>query len=475
MFKYHTHNNYKKQFLVTFVVLLMSLLLLIQGVFAQASIEEANSIVEVSDAILKIEYNSTDLDAGIQIFLDADEWESMEVLDPSGEVVFRNVVQGKFADQGGTELFLESAEPELSELPFDKFLERFPEGIYEIRGIGLGGEEYIGEAILTHNVPDGPVLISPLEGGRLQDLNNTVVTWESVDNPNDSLIIAYQVLVVQVDSSSTALPKVSLDIMMPPTAKSMLVPPGFLLPNTEYEWEVLAIEESGNQTLSSSFFKTAPIENQTDNTFIFMPNIDPSTFVTVSNPYLPFPLGTRYIYEVKTEDNTEHIEVFNTGETKEIMGITTVVVRDIVTEEGELIEDTLDFYAQDKEGNVWYFGEEVKNYEGGELKDNAGSWIAGVNGAVPGIIMPANPQVGDTYRQEYYLGEAEDMGQIANLSGAITVPYGSYEDLIIIAEWNPLEPGVIEHKYFAKGIGLVAAEKVEGGSEREELVEILQD
>ncbi len=463
--------------MVAFAVSAMSCVLLsAQVVLAQVSTEEASSVVEVSDAIIRIEYNATDLDAGIQVFLDADEWESIEVLDTNGEVIFRSVVQGKFAEQGGTELFLESAEPEFSELPFDEFLERFPEGTYKVRGIGLGGEEYVGEAILTHNVPDGPVLVSPLEGGRLQDPNNTVVTWEPVDDPNGSPIIAYQVIVVQVDSSSDALAKVSLDVIMPPTTTSMLVPPGFLLPDTEYEWEVLAIEESGNQTLSASFFTTTPaLEEQTAAVFISMPSLDPSKFVTVNNPYLPFTLGARYIYEVQAEDATERIEVFNTGETKEIMGITTIVVRDIVTEEGELVEDTIDFYAQDIEGNVWYFGEEVKNYEDGEFTDNEGSWIAGVDGAVPGIIIPADPQVGDTYRQEYYLGEAEDMGQIVDLSGSITVPYGSYEDLIVIAEWNPLEPGVIEHKYFAKGIGLVAAEKVEGGSEREELVEVLQE
>ena len=213
-------------------------------------------IVPIADARLKIESNATDFDAGIQVFIDADPWRLMEIFDPMGKRIFRSSTKGRFAKQGGTELFMESAEPEFSELPFEEFLERFPEGKYRFRGIGLEGEIFDGSATLTHNVPDGPVLVSPLEGGPLQDPNNTVVEWEPVLPPNGSSIIAYQVLVVQTDTSFPALPKVTLDVMMPANATSLAVPPGFLLPDTEYEWEVLAIEESGNQTLSSSFFTT---------------------------------------------------------------------------------------------------------------------------------------------------------------------------------------------------------------------------
>jgi Fibronectin type III domain len=115
-----------------------------------------------------------------------------------------------------------------------------------------------GVAMLTHNIPEGPHLVSPLDGGPLQDPNNTTLVWEPVPPPNGSPIIAYQVLVVNPNSGLPALPKVTLDIHMPPTATSLVVPPGFLRPDTEYEWEVLAIEAGGNQTLSSSFFKTMP-------------------------------------------------------------------------------------------------------------------------------------------------------------------------------------------------------------------------
>jgi hypothetical protein len=161
-------------------------------------------------------------------------------------------------DQHKITVYLESAEPEFSALPLEAFLERFPEGNYRFRGKGLEGERFVGTATLTHNLATGPVLVSPLEGEGLVDPNDAVVMWEPVEDPNGSPIIGYQVLVVQLESGFPAIPKVTLDIMMPATATSVRVPPGFLLPDTEYEWEVLAIEASGNQTLSSSFFKTAP-------------------------------------------------------------------------------------------------------------------------------------------------------------------------------------------------------------------------
>lgn len=214
--------------------------------------------VELSDARLKFEINATDEDGGIQVFIDADPWKWIAIFDPSGKMIFRSIASGSIRKQGGTELFLESGEPEFSEVSLEELLERFPEGEYRFRGRGLEGERLFGTATLTHNIADGPVLVSPLEGEGPVDPNNTVVMWDPVDAPNGSPIVGYQVLVVQPESGLPAIPKITLDVMMPATATSMAVPPGFLLPDTEYEWEVLAIEASGNQTLSSSFFRTAP-------------------------------------------------------------------------------------------------------------------------------------------------------------------------------------------------------------------------
>jgi hypothetical protein len=145
-------------------------------------------------------------------------------------------------------------------------------------------------------------------------------------------------------------------------------------------------------------------------------------------------------------------------------------VRDTVTEDGEVIEDTFDWFAQDRDGNVWYLGEDTKEFEDGELVSTEGSWEAGTKGAQPGIIMQASPQVGVGYRQEYFPGEAEDLAEVLRLDGKATVPFGSFEDLLVIEEWNPLEPKVIENKYYARGIGVVLEEQVKGGSERVELI-----
>lgn len=206
---------------------------------------------------MKFEINSTDGDGGIQVFLDADPWKSMSIFDPDGDQVYTTSTSGSVGELGGTELFLESGEPPFDELPLDELLELLPEGEYKFRGRGIEGERFVGSAQLTHNLPAGPKLVSPLDGGPAQDPDNTTVIWETVGPANGSPIIGYQVLVVQPDTGLTALPKVTLDVMMPPTATSLAVPPGFLQPDTEYEWEVLAIEEGGNQTLSSSFFTTS--------------------------------------------------------------------------------------------------------------------------------------------------------------------------------------------------------------------------
>ena len=212
--------------------------------------------VELDDARMKFEINATDGDGGIHVFIDGEQWSWVAIFDPGGRRMLTSRTSGAMALQGGTELFLESAEPTFDELPLEELLQRFPEGKYRFRGEDLDGNRLVGTAILTHNLPDGPNLVSPLEGDPAQDPESTTLEWEPVAPANGSPIIGYQVLVVQEDTDLPALPTIALDIIMPPTATSLTVPSGFLQPDTEYEWEVLAIEESGNQTLSSSFFVT---------------------------------------------------------------------------------------------------------------------------------------------------------------------------------------------------------------------------
>ncbi len=205
----------------------------------------------------------------------------------------------------------------------------------------------------------------------------------------------------------------------------------------------------------------------------YNPVINPANFVAeVDNQYFPLTPGTTFIYEGETEDGTERNEVYITHQTKEILGITCIVVSDRVWVDDELVEETSDLYAQDKDGNVWYFGEDSKEYEDGAVISTEGSWKAGVDDAKPGIIMKANPQVGDSYRQEYYEDEAEDMGEVLSLSESVTVPYGSYQKCLKTKDWTPLESDVIEHKYYAPGVGFVKEIMVEGGSETIELIAI---
>lgn len=205
----------------------------------------------------------------------------------------------------------------------------------------------------------------------------------------------------------------------------------------------------------------------------YSPNIDPANFVAkVDNEYFPLKPGTTYVYEGKTEEGTERNEVTVTGDTRQVMGVDCTVVWDRVWVDGKLAEGTYDWYAQDKAGNVWYFGEDSKEYENGKVVSTKGSWEAGVDGAKPGIIMQADPRVGETYRQEYYEGKAEDMAKVLSLNESATVPYGSYDHLLLTKDWNPLEPGVVEQKYYARGVGNVLEVGVKGNSDRVELIEV---
>jgi hypothetical protein len=218
----------------------------------------------------------------------------------------------------------------------------------------------------------------------------------------------------------------------------------------------------------------APLSTTTEP---YAPVIDPANFVAVvDNPYMPLKPGATFIYEGLTEKGNEHVEVSVLSDTKIIMGVACVVVLDTVTVDGQLEEQTWDWYAQDKQGNVWYFGEDSKEYnKDGSVASTKGSWEGGVDGALPGIVMQANPVVGQTYRQEYYKGQAEDWATVLSLTESISIPVGSYTDVLMTNEWAGLDtPPVYEHKYYAKGIGFMMTKYVEGGFELK-LIEIRQE
>src|SRR5215217_8373762 len=205
----------------------------------------------------------------------------------------------------------------------------------------------------------------------------------------------------------------------------------------------------------------------------YAPKIVPSDFTTrIENKYFPLKPGTTFVYRGKTEDASEGDTVHVTSDTKNVMGVECVVVDDRVTEDGELTEQTYDWYAQDAKGNVWYFGEDSKEYENGKVKSTEGSWEAGKHGAKPGIIMPASPKVGETYRQEYLKGIAEDMARPVKLDGSTTVPYGTFHNVLVTDEWTPLEKNVAEQKYYAPGVGNVLELATRGPKERLELIDV---
>ena len=201
----------------------------------------------------------------------------------------------------------------------------------------------------------------------------------------------------------------------------------------------------------------------------YNPTIDPADFVAeINNPLLPFMPGTRFVYR----GGDETIEVTVTSDTRLILGVTTRVVRDVATVNGEVVEDTFDWYAQDVAGNVWYFGEDTREYEGGVVVGTEGSWEAGVDGAKAGIVMHAiQPAAGLPYRQEYYACEAEDMAEVVSLDNAVTVPFGSFSGCLKTREFTPLEPEANEHKFYGPGVGLLLEIDIATG-DRMELVSI---
>jgi hypothetical protein len=209
----------------------------------------------------------------------------------------------------------------------------------------------------------------------------------------------------------------------------------------------------------------------------YNPVINPSDFVgKIDNPFSPMSPGQVYHYRTIIGSDSTADDLAVIAPTKSIMGVTCTIVWDRSYDVSDnLTEETFDWYAQDKHGNVWYFGEDAKEFAHGKVISTEGSWQAGVDDAKPGIVMPPNPVVGDTYRQEYSAGIAEDMTLILSTTESATVPYGSYTNCVKTQDWTPLHPNIIENKWFARGVGWVSMKMAQGGDERLELVSITTD
>lgn len=188
-------------------------------------------------------------------------------------------------------------------------------------------------------------------------------------------------------------------------------------------------------------------------------SLTPADFVAaVDNPYFPLVPGTKWVYEARLEDgSTESNEVEVLTEMQVVNGVTATVIRDTVFTQGQLIEETIDWYAQDKDGNVWYLGEAVDNYKNGVVVDHKGSWEWGEDGALPGLIMWADPSahLNEEYYQEYYAGQAEDKGQVLSVDEKVTVPFGAYENAVKTYDFSTADPDLKENKFYAAGIGTI--------------------
>jgi hypothetical protein len=199
----------------------------------------------------------------------------------------------------------------------------------------------------------------------------------------------------------------------------------------------------------------------------YEPHLDPKDFsLVIDNPYYPLPVGRTWVYKGIRDGQTQTDTVRVTSRTKVVAeGITARVVSDVATHGSTLLERTADYFAQDKQGNVWYLGENTTAYLPNGHKDHSGSWEAGVHDAEPGIIMLADPEIPDSYRQEYLKGQAEDTAWIINRGGSITVPFGTVHRVLTSLEFARIEPHVVDRKIYGPGIGIVSETALTGPQE----------
>lgn len=241
---------------------------------------------------------------------------------------------------------------------------------------------------------------------------------------------------------------------------------------TKHTWILLSLPAialiAGTFALAA---RTSPAAIKRD----YSPTIDPKSFGgPVDNRYFPLKPGRKLQYRGVAEDGKtpQTDEAVVTRRTKLILGVKCVAVRDTVSSHGKPVERTYDFYAQDSKGNVWYFGEDSRSYKNGRFVKAGDSWESGVDGAKPGIIMEAHPKRGDSYRQEYYPGHAQDEARVLGPGGRVEVPYRTFRRTLATIEKTPLEPGAREKKYYAAGIGEIKSKVVKGDHEAFALVKV---
>lgn len=200
--------------------------------------------------------------------------------------------------------------------------------------------------------------------------------------------------------------------------------------------------------------------------------LDPAQFTSrIDNPYWPMRPGSRWVFrETDGDGDAEIVEITVTRRTERILGIAARVVRDVIIQNGRVKEASTHWYAQDRHGNIWDLGEAAREYQDGGLASTEGSWQAGVDGAQPGILLPADPGPGTAYRLGHRQGEEEDAAEVLSVGLRARLPSGSFDQVLVTKESTPLEPNLLEHKFYARGVGPVLALTLSGGSDREELL-----
>ena len=198
----------------------------------------------------------------------------------------------------------------------------------------------------------------------------------------------------------------------------------------------------------------------------YQPQVDPAALgPEITNPLFPLPVGATWTLEATTEDGLEQIVVTVLDETREVNGVEARVVRDTVTVDGEVVEDTWDWYAQDPDGNVWYLGEDTTEYEDGEVVCHCGAWEWGVDDALPGVVMLGDPAVGDVYRQEFLAGEAEDYAEVVSLDETVEAGGETYTGCLETNDLSAIDPALSEYKYYCPGVGTVLVEEPDATEE----------
>ena len=233
----------------------------------------------------------------------------------------------------------------------------------------------------------------------------------------------------------------------------------------------LAVSACGSDDSKSESEPDVPLPAGFDPSAPYSPGVQPGDLsATITNSLFPGATGARWVLEAQTDEGKERIEISIDGSTKDVWGTTATIIRDTVYLDGEMIEDTWDWFAQDTAGNVWYLGEETYEYENGEVVCDCGAWEAGINDALPGIIMMAEPKVGESYRQEFLKGEAEDLAEVLSVNESVTVPAGSFTGCLKTRDLSTVDRTAEELKYYCPGVGLVLETDIDG-EERAELVE----